>query len=67
MRSDPIVDEVREVREAQASQFDYDLEAIFRDLQERESQSGRIYVSLGGDKSKGSDRATGLPRPASGI
>ena len=32
MHPDPIVEEVRKAREAYAAQFDYDLEAIFRDL-----------------------------------
>ncbi len=42
--NDPIVAEVRAVREARAVQFGYDLRAIFRDLQERQRKSGRKYV-----------------------
>ena len=42
---DEIVDETRRVREAHAAQFDYDLEAIYRDLREKE-QGGRSIVSL---------------------
>jgi hypothetical protein len=34
--NDPIVDEVRQARDEYASDFDYDLEAIRRDLEERE-------------------------------
>ena len=34
--NDPIVDEVRAVRDAHAARFNYDLEAIFRDIQEQQ-------------------------------
>jgi len=41
---DPIVEEVRKARDAYAKQFNYDLDAIYRDLKEKESQSGRQVV-----------------------
>lgn len=44
MIDDPIVEEVRRVREAYAAQFNYDVEAMFRDLMEKERTSGRVYV-----------------------
>lgn len=44
--TDPIVDEVRRIREAHAAQFDYDLDAIFRDIKEQEKKSGLTYVSF---------------------
>lgn len=44
MWQDPIVDEVRKIREEHASKFDFDLKRIFVDLQERERTSGRTYV-----------------------
>ena len=47
--SDPIVDEVRRVREAYAARFNYDLWAIYRDLKEQEKRSGRKIVSYTGD------------------
>jgi hypothetical protein len=43
--SDPIVDEVRQVRDAHAAMFDYDLDAIFRDIKEQEAASGLDFVS----------------------
>jgi hypothetical protein len=43
--SDPIVDEVRRVRDAYAARFNYDLRAIYRDLKEQEQRSGRKLVS----------------------
>jgi len=46
MASDSIVAEVRAIREAYARQFDYDLRAICRDLQEQEKESGRKTVSF---------------------
>jgi hypothetical protein len=46
MWHDPIVEEVRAIRDAYAKQFNYDLEAIYRDLKEQEARSGRVVVSL---------------------
>jgi hypothetical protein len=43
MRDDPIVDEVRRVRDEHARRFGYDLEAIFRDLKAREKETGKHY------------------------
>jgi len=39
MWEDPIVTEVRRVREKHAAQFNYDLEAIYAALKEREQKS----------------------------
>ncbi|MCD4727758.1 MAG: hypothetical protein K8R46_08860 [Pirellulales bacterium] len=44
MKDDPIVAEVRRIRAEHAAKFNYDLEAIYRDLKERERSSGRTYV-----------------------
>jgi hypothetical protein len=41
---DPIVEEVRKVRDAYAQRFNYDLDAIYRDLKEKERRSGRVVV-----------------------
>jgi hypothetical protein len=43
---DSVVREVREIREAYAKQFDYDLGAIHRDLKAQEQACGRKIVSL---------------------
>lgn len=43
---DRIVEETRRVREEHAAKFDYDLEAIYKDLKEEEKKSGRKVVSL---------------------
>lgn len=45
MWEDPIVEEVRKARDAHAAKFNYDLQAIYRDLKEQEKQSGRTFVS----------------------
>ena len=42
---DPIVAEVRQVRETYAATFDYDLQALFQDIKAQEAQSDRIFVS----------------------
>ena len=44
MKADPIVEEVRRVRNEHAARFHYDLKAIYRDLKEQERASGRRYV-----------------------
>ena len=46
MRKDPIVEQVRKVRERHAAKFGYDLGAICRDLKEEEWKGGRRLVSL---------------------
>jgi hypothetical protein len=46
MWEDPIVREVRAVREAHAAQFDYDLQAIYVALKQEEARSTRTYVTL---------------------
>ena len=47
--NDPIVDEVRRIRDAHAAKFNYDPDAIFRDIKEQEKRSGRKYVSFADD------------------
>lgn len=45
MWEDPIVAEVRKIREAHAAQFNYDLKAIYQDLKQQEQASERAFVS----------------------
>jgi hypothetical protein len=45
MSHDPIIDEVRAIRESIAQEHDNDLESLFRMLQEAASASGRDHVS----------------------
>jgi hypothetical protein len=40
----PIVAEVRAIRDRHAGHFNYDLDAIYRDLKKREKASGRSYA-----------------------
>jgi hypothetical protein len=44
MWEDPIVNEIRHVREDHAARFKYDLQAIYRDLKEQEQNSQRAFV-----------------------
>ena len=46
MWRDPIVEEVRNIREAHARKFNYDLEAIFREIKKQEKTSGRKFISF---------------------
>jgi hypothetical protein len=45
MWSDPIVDEIHRYREEYAKRFNYDLDAICRDLREKQERRGQIVVS----------------------
>ena len=46
MTRDPIVEEVRAIREAFAREHGYDVKAIVQALQREEQESGRRLVSL---------------------
>ncbi len=46
MQTDPIVEEVRKIRDAYAKSFNYDLDAICRDLQEKQRLGKRRVISL---------------------
>jgi hypothetical protein len=45
MAKDPIVEEVRRIRQQYAARFNYDLGAIFRDLQQRQERGEFSVVS----------------------
>jgi hypothetical protein len=45
MRRDPIIDEVRAIREDIAREHDYDLNSIFRMLRRNESSEGHVNLS----------------------
>lgn len=45
MWEDPIIQELHRIREEHAAQFNYNLDAIFQDLKQKEEQSGLQYVS----------------------
>lgn len=44
MWNDPIDAEVRRIRTEHAARFHFDLQAIYRDLKEKEKNSGRTYI-----------------------
>ncbi len=44
MYSDPIVEQIRKLRDEYARKFNYDLDAICRDLMERQRRSNRRLV-----------------------
>ena len=46
MLNDPIVEEVRRIRQEYAKQFDYDVRAIAEDLRKREQQHRERLVSF---------------------
>jgi hypothetical protein len=46
MWNDPIVEEVRKVRDAHAKKFNYDLQAIAADLKKQQKASGKKFVRL---------------------
>ena len=42
--TDPIIAELRALRDQHAARFDYDVAAIFRDIRAMQETSGRDYV-----------------------
>ncbi len=46
MLTDEIVEEIHKIRQEYAKSFNYDLEAIFADLQKKQAESGREVVKL---------------------
>jgi len=58
MWEDPIVAEVRKVRQAHAAKFNYDLLAIYKDLKEQEKKSRRTFVSYPSRRCKSVNRVT---------
>ncbi|MBT8420120.1 MAG: hypothetical protein KJO08_04575 [Gammaproteobacteria bacterium] len=46
MIADPIVEEIHKYRDEYARQFNYDLDAICRDLRQKQARSGRKVVSF---------------------
>ena len=43
-RLDPVITEVRAIRDEYAARFGYDVGKMFRDIRERQNASGRKYV-----------------------
>ena len=46
MWRDEIIEEVRKTRDEYAAKFDYDLDAIYKDIKKQEKKSQRKVVSL---------------------
>ena len=46
VETDPIIAEIRAVREARAARFNYDVRAMFEDLRAMKTTSGREYITL---------------------
>ena len=46
MLQDEIVEEIHRIRDEYAKSFNYDLKAIFADLQKQQAESGREVVKL---------------------
>lgn len=56
--TDPIF---AEIRAAPAARFDYDIDAVFRDIQAMEKTSGRTFVRLRPSRGAPEAGGTGLP------
>ena len=67
MGADPIVSEVRRIREQLARKFSFDLHAIFADLRERQISVGSRLVrrpkKLRADPAGGPDQESTAPHP----
>ena len=57
--TDPIIAELRAIRRAYAARFNYDVDAMFRDMRARQEASGREYVRLPSRRSVSADEDSG--------
>lgn len=57
-QTDPIIDELRAVRDQHAARCGYDVDAIFRDIRAREKASGREYISRPARRVQGQETST---------
>jgi len=46
MLNDPIVEEIRKIRDEHAARFNYDIDAIFEDIKRSEKELGLPLVTL---------------------
>ena len=46
MQNDPIIEEIHKIREAHAARFNYDIDAIVKDFQEKQKRRGISVVSF---------------------
>ena len=46
MWKDPVIEETRKLREQYASKHNYDIDAIFKDIQECQNKTGKKLVSF---------------------
>ena len=46
MWKDPVVEEIRKIREQYANKFNHDIDAIYEDIQRRQAISAKKSVSL---------------------
>ena len=67
MKKDPIVAEVRAIRDEIAREHDYDLDSIFRMLCEAEAVSTRVHVSPPSPRVEPMPKAAQLAIGARGI
>jgi len=44
LKTDPIIDEIHQIRARYAAQFNFDLDAMFADLKAKEQYSGRQII-----------------------
>jgi hypothetical protein len=52
MWHDPIVEEIHKIREEYARQFNFDIDAICKDIQMKQAEGGRKLVSFPARKPK---------------
>lgn len=64
MISDPITEEIREIRHRLATQFDNDITLIGEDIRRRQRESGRKYRPVPTDKN---DESVGAASPSAAI
>ncbi len=46
MKDDPIVQEIREIRDSYAAEFNYNLSALYKDIKKQEEMNGKLHYRL---------------------
>ena len=58
MWKDEVVEEVRKARDEFAAKFNYDMDAIYREIKKQEAESDREFVSFPPKRVKATDNLT---------
>jgi hypothetical protein len=67
MWKDPIVEEVRRIRDEFAAQYDYDIDALYKVIRKAQDESGREIIDLRASRDTASAKALYEPESAAAL